>query len=114
MHNPVCLLVAALLLLPALLAEPVDSLDAVPSFPLLNLTPFRDGGAVNATPVDYQPAATPQELLRLRADAHGYGVKAEATAETTYLVFTSDDLLVLFLFAGVLAVCLVAVRRFGG
>lgn len=114
MHRPVYLLIAACLLLPSLIAAPVDSRDVVPSLAFVNLTSIRDGQAVNATAPEIQPAATPRELLRVQADAHGYGVKAEAAAKTTYLVFTSDDLLVLFLFAGILAVCLVVVRRFEG
>ncbi|MDD4254841.1 MAG: hypothetical protein PHP59_05625 [Methanofollis sp.] len=113
MHTRMRLQTVVLLLLPALLAAPALAQDAVPSFPLVNLTPFGNDSALNATPADYRAAATPQELLRVQADARGHGAKGEAQVETTYLVLTADDLAVLLLFAGILAVCCALVRRFG-
>ncbi|WP_153015869.1 hypothetical protein [Methanofollis ethanolicus] len=113
MHTRMRLQTVVLLLLPALLAAPAPAMDAVPSFPLVNLTPFGNDSAFTATPADDRPAPTPQEILRVQADARGHGAKGEAAVETTYLVLTADDLAVLLLFVGILAVCLVAVRRFG-
>jgi hypothetical protein len=107
MHDPINLLIAALFLLPALIAVPATAGEAVPSFPPLNLTPFGDDRALNTT-------AAPLDLVRAEADTRGHGARGEMAAETTYLAVSTDDLLVLLLFAGIVAVCFSLLRRFGG
>lgn len=114
MHDPINLLIAALFLLPALIAVPATAGEAVPSFPPLNLTPFGDDRALTTTPADRHTTAAPLDLVRAEADTRGHGARGEMAAETTYLAVSTDDLLVLLLFAGIVAVCFSLLRRFGG
>ncbi|WP_298666910.1 hypothetical protein [uncultured Methanofollis sp.] len=114
MHNPACLLAAAFFLFPALLAVPTTAGEAVPSFPLVNLTPFGNDSAVNATPAaDYRPPATPQDLVRAEADTRGHSARGEMAAETTYLSLTAEDITVFLLFTGLLAIFAAFVWRLG-